>query len=323
MRVDTNITFMARPMQESGQDGKEKDGRAAGKSGNQTVFAGDMQGDFSLQGRIRQKRERAQKRAMKVVNDAWNGDRKIEDEINASKERIKAYREEKKELGAEIHRVQDEMDGLREKYGVETDSKEERDLQFLKRVQERSLPGGEPLSDEEKERVEELREKGLTEYQDRVMELNRSLLSLRAVFVAGDKRIEEENDLIRKIREERRKVHPMLDAREQAEEILDAAEEEITGMVVDDAKEHLDEESEKREEQAEEIREEKEKQEEILEKREERQEVLEELMEELPVDKMVDMEQTLAEVKRQIQNILNEMTLVTEDIKGSQVDASV
>jgi len=327
MRVDTNLTFMARQAKENRQAEKEKDGRAAGKNGSQTVFIGSLQGDYSLQGRIQQKRERAQKRAMKIVNEAWNGDREIEDQIGGLKKRINEIRGEWKAASDEVHRIRGEMEELREAYGVEADSREEKDLELLKRAQAQGRPNVAELSGEEREQVEALKENGLTEYQSRVLELNKSLLGYQAEVGRGKGEIVEANEKIRRIREERRKIHPILDAREQAEEILDAAEEEITGMVADDAKEHLDEEKEKREEQAEEIREEKEKQEEIEEKREEKQEerdeTLEELMGDLPMDKMMDMDQTLSEVKRQIQNVLNEMTLVTEDIKGSQVDASV
>lgn len=318
MRVDTNLTFMARATQE--KEGAEKE--KSNKSGTQTIFAGSLQGDFSLQGRIQQKRERAQKRAMKVVNDAWNVDRKIDDEIDEVKAHIKELQQEKKAAGAEAYEARQEMERLRESYGVEQDSQEQKDLEILKKARAAECQDW-SLSDEEKEYVNEVKEKGLTEYQERALDVYKVVLGKQSYISALSKQIAGENEVIRGIRQERRKIHPMVDAQEQAEDIIDAAEEEIVGMVVEDAKEHLDEEKEEREEQAEEIREEKEKQEEILDKREEKEDALEELMEELPVDKMLDIDQTMSEVKRQIQNILNELNLVTEDIKGSQVDASL
>ena len=79
----------------------------------------------------------------------------------------------------------------------------------------------------------------------------------------------------------------------------------------------------RRQEEAAEIKEEKEKQEEILEKRKEKEDGLDELMEDMSVSQMTNADQTLSEVKRQIQNIVNEMNLVVEDIKGAQVDTSL
>ena len=132
-----------------------------------------------------------------------------------------------------------------------------------------------------------------------------------------------ENASVRGIREERRKVHTMTDAQEDAEDVMEAAGDEIIGMVIDDAKEKLEEEKEEREEQAEEIKEEKEKQEELVEERKEREDEVEELIEDLPLDQMSDMDKAMSEMKQKINNILNEMTLVTEDIKGAQVDTSI
>ena len=41
------------------------------------------------------------------------------------------------------------------------------------------------------------------------------------------------------------------------------------------------------------------------------------------MDKMADMDKAMSEMKQQIQNVLNQMNLVAEDVKGAQVDTSV
>ena len=64
----------------------------------------------------------------------------------------------------------------------------------------------------------------------------------------------------------------------------------------------------------------KEEQEEIQEKRDERQEELEELIDHMPVKEMTDLNQTLEEVKQQVQKVLNNVNLIEEDIKGAKVD---
>ena len=244
MKVENRIHVLAGAVQER-EDAKELAERKSGggKTGDCTIFAGNMQGDFALQTRIQQRKEQAQRQAMKVVSDAWDGERKIDDEIDTRKEHIKELQQDKKEEGADQLQI--------------------------------------------------------------------------------DKQIIEENAIIRGIREEKRKTHPMVEAQETADDIIEASQDDVINMVMQDAKTHLDEEQEKREEEAEKIEEEREEQEELLEERKEEEEELEDLIKDMPVDKAAELENVTAEVKRQINNMLSEMGLAVEDIKGSQVDMQI
>ncbi len=244
MKVENRIHVLAGAVQER-EDAKELAERKSGggKAGDCTIFAGNLQGDFALQTRIQQRKEQAQRQAMKVVSDAWDGERKIDDEIDTRKEHIKELQQDKKEEGADQLQI--------------------------------------------------------------------------------DKQIIEENAIIRGIREEKRKTHSMVDAQETADDIIEASQDDVINMVMQDAKTHLDEEQEKREEEAEKIEEEREEQEELLEERKEEEEELEDLIKDMPVDKAAELENVTAEVKRQINNMLSEMGLAVEDIKGSQVDMKI
>lgn len=319
MKIENNITVMSKMAQENDHAEQIK----SNKSG-QTIFAGDLQGDFQLQDRIRQKKEKAQKQAMKIVDDAWNSDRKIYKDIDQSNAHARELRQENGEMCAEQNALAERMEQLRQSYGVQSDSEEQKELELLKKQQAamNGFSSGE-LTEEERQQLSEISMKERTEYQRRVLELNKLSLSYEESLSRNTREIVEENAMVRGIREERRKVHTMEDAQEQAEDVMEAAKDEIIGMVIDDAKEKLDEDKEVREEEAEEIKEEKEKQEEILEERKDRNDELEELIEELPLDKMTDMDKSMSEMKQQIQNVLNQMNLVTEDIKGAQVDTSV
>ena len=77
-------------------------------------------------------------------------------------------------------------------------------------------------------------------------------------------------------------------------------------MVVEDAKEHVDEETAEREEQAEKLEAER-----------------EELLEEMPVEEMLSLERTKADVQKEVQQIVDKMKLVAEDIKGAVVDRTL
>ena len=132
-----------------------------------------------------------------------------------------------------------------------------------------------------------------------------------------------DDSVIRGTRRERLKTAPMLKATAQAEEILDAAKEEVTGMILEEARDHLEEEQEKREEEAQAIEEKKEEQEELVKERQEHKEELEKLAESVPVEEMIQMDQVKNSLQQEIQDILNKMNLMAEDIKGTMVDTGV
>lgn len=257
MKLQNNITVFTKDTQQRARmqntDGADKAEKGGQNEKNKTFYAGNFLVEFPLKDRIEQRKAQAQERAMKIVNDAWEGDRKLDREIEERRERIQELKEENQEM-LEIFGPED-----------------------------------------------------------------------AGVFIGPNlKAIAEESQIISGIKKERLKYHNMVDAQEQAEDVVESSRDDIIGMVMEEAKDHVDEEQKKREEQAEAIQEKKEEQEEILEKREEKEEELEKLMEEMPTEQSVDnIDQTMAEVKRQVQKVLNEVNLMEEDIKGSRVDIEV
>lgn len=107
----------------------------------------------------------------------------------------------------------------------------------------------------------------------------------------------------------------MLKAQDAAEDVLEAASDEILGMLMEEAKDHIDEEQEKREEQAEKIAEKKEEQEEQLEKSKEQNDELEEVTEAIR-----EASEDGADVQKELDDILNKLKLLKEDLKGAKVD---
>lgn len=318
MRLQNNITVFTgdtqnnAQVQQAGQ--KAAGSREQGK--NKTFYAGNFLTEFPLQDRIAQRKAQAQERAMKIVGDAWDADRQIDDEIRQRRDHIRELQEDNKDALENLKEFREMEDTLREGYGVTSDSREQQDLELLKRSKEM---GFKP-TEEEKERLEAIRERGLTDYQTRALELDKTASYYRRIVADNNRAAAEEKDVIKGIRAERNKYHPMTDAQAQAEDVLQAARDEVIGMVAEEAKEHLDEEQEKREEQAEAIEEKRQEQEEILEKREEREEELENLVEDMPVEEMTNLNQAVEDVKQQIQKVLNNVNLLEEDIKGAQVD---
>lgn len=115
---------------------------------------------------------------------------------------------------------------------------------------------------------------------------------------------------------ERLKSSPMAEAKEQAQDILEAASEEIVGMLMQEAKDHIDEEQEKREEKAEEIAEKRAEEEERLEKSEEKKEENEAMVEAIREFGKEDLQQ-------EINEMLDKLKLIEEDIKGAAVDTKL
>ncbi len=295
-----------------------------GKKNQKSVFAGELNG---IQDNILVKQQKARKEALKVVTDTWSGDKKIDNGLKERRERIKSLQEEvgnaKKEL-ADIARQQED---LQERYGIDADSAEQKDLELLLKSREAGRNPEVSLTKEERERLAGLAGQELTEYQSRVLELDSYGDYHRAIIAEDEKQIEIENKIIRDTKLERLKKDPMQGAQKQAEAIEEAAGKEILGMLAEEGKEHVDKEQEEKEEQAEEAKEKKDEQEELLAKRkDEREEAkkrAEALAESLPTEQLLSLDKIQEDINREIQNIVDKMKLIEEDIKGAAVDQTL
>lgn len=310
MNVQNNITVFSGDTRNNAQaEWANKEATESYDKKSKTIYAGDFLKEFPLREKIQQKKAEAQQRALKIVGDAWDMDKKIDDEIKVREEESKVLREDNQEALENLKDVNQRMEELRDAFGISPDSEEQQELERI--IQRRKSP---TLSLEEEE---------LTEYQKRALALDDEATFYRKQIAANNGKVLENSETVKAIRKERIKSHTMVDAQKEAEEVMDAARDTAVGLVMEEAKEHLDEEQEKREEQAEAIEEKKKEQEEIQEKRDEREKELEELIKDMPVEEAASLDQTMEEVKQQIQKVLNEVNLAAEDIKGAKVDASV
>lgn len=288
-----------------------------------TVYAGTLNQNFDP---IAQKKKQAQKQAMKIIGDAWAGDQKIDDDLEERRNKIAELRSAAKEASGELKNIEDGRAALRESYGVAEDSQEEQDLKLLEKEIDAGTPGKQVfLSPEEKERIKQIKANGLTEYQTRSLEMKEAGVYYEKQIYDCNTEIETENAVIRGIKLERLKSNPMGKAQDQAEDIMEAARQEIIGMLVDEAKEHIDEEMEEKKEAAEKKAEEKEELEEKLEKTKEKKEEQEELTEDIleATEQLTELTGQQTDVQKEIQNMMDKMKLLEEDIKGAAVDESV
>lgn len=295
--------------------------RAAERAGRKTlqqnrrkhIFAGDLKLQPDI---IAQRKQRAQKKALKLIGDAWGGDRKIDQNIMDINDKIAQLNDEKKENLGIIAEGEAQKEALRQQYGVSADSQEQKDLELLekaadalrdpinvqlteeewkrvyeleswsyseddlkllqKKAESEDPQSGVQLTGEEMAKVEELEKHKLTEYQERCLRID----GFQRTYEIRNDQIDDElrgyYSTIRAIKNERLKYHEMVNAQKKADAVMEAAGREIVGLLVDEAKEHVEEELEKPREEAREKAEEKAAEEEKLEERKEKQEELEE-----------------------------------------------
>ncbi len=321
MKIERSQTIFAgentRTQRSQGQQEKQD---KKGSSGS--ISAKDLN---IPQDNILQKKKEAQQKALKVVTDAWNGDKKIDADVASRMEKIAALEKERGAAKKEMAAYEAEKETIRESYGVEADSEEQKDLELLLKQRQAKRPGsGVTLTEEEEERLKELDKQERTEYQSQILEMDKSKDYYRDVIEDSEKELKLEKAIVRGIALERLKKAPMVGAKKEADAILENANKEVIGMLMDEAKDYIDEEQEEKEEQAEEIKEKEEAEEKLLEKRkgekEEAKERAEELADSMPLQEFLELGQARSDVQKEVQDIVNNMKLVAEDIKGAMVD---
>lgn len=289
---------------------------------NKGIFAGN--GNLNtFENNLLQKKKAAQEKAMKVIGDAFNADKKIDEDLQARRDKIASLRQDNHDAREQLKELTRQQETLQKEYGVSADSQEQKDLELLRKKKDMLSGKGEGLTEEEWKRVAELQGEGLTEYQQRQLELDDQKKYYEDRIKENEQEILVENAVIRGTAQERLKYAPMADAKKQAEDIRKAAGQEVIHMVLEEGKEHIDEEQEKREEQAKIQEERRKEQEEFIEAQKEKREEGEAIIEDMPMEEMLSLSKTRTDVQKEVQNIIDKMKLVAEDMKGSVVDQNL
>lgn len=375
--IQVSSSARARAQERAGRNGQEEQKR-------NTIFMGDLN---VKKDPITQRKQYAQQKALKMVGDAWDVDRKIDQNIQDIRDKLRQLEDEYVENLGYIAEGEAQKEQLRQQYNVAPDSQEQKDLELLqKKADYMRHPDEVTLTEEErarlkeisgrppetKEEVELLQRKAdaekfgleaewteeeeallkemegvpLTEYQERCLKID----GYQKIYETRNDVIKDQiaayNGSIRATRLERLKFREMEKAQKKAEEVMEAAGKEIIGMLMEEAKDHVDEEMEETKEEAEEKAEEEASQEEKIEERKEdtaeleqrideahrENEAREELRREAEERSREDavllgdiMEAgmgtgSLSDVKFDVKNMLHKMKLLEEDLKGSIVD---
>ncbi|MGN0342670.1 MAG: hypothetical protein ACI4DO_07740 [Roseburia sp.] len=275
---------------------------------------------------IAAKRQQAQKKAMKIIGDAFDGERKIDDDLKARREKVDALSKEIGENKKALMDLEDDRATLREQYEVDPDSQEEKDLELLAKEVESNFEGsGIILSYEERVQIAKIKEAGLTEYQQRSLEMKAHEEPYATALADVEKERNTENAIIKGVALERLKSDPMVKAGKQADEVLEAAGREILGMLMEEGKDHIDESQEEKKEQAEKQAEKQEELQERIdaakEKKKEQEEFTEEILE--ATEKLASSANQISDAQQEVKDMMSKMKLIELDIKGAAVDSEI
>ena len=321
------------------QADKTEDGKST-KKDKSKVFAGDLN---LIDDPVTKKRKEAQQKALKVVKDAWDIDRSIDEDIRERRDHYDKMKTLYSEAQDEVLKINDQKKALREQHMVEPDSQEQKDLELLEKRQVcMSGKFNIELTEEEWKRCEEIDKAGLTNYQEQALELNKRSIHFREELKEAQKVMKEDVAKIKAIRLERLKSDPMVEAEKNADQIMENASKEIIGLLKQEAIDNMDEKQQEAEEKAKDTKEEKKEEEKKLEEQKlerEKQEAM--MMQTKEAARKVRAQQkrveasdvdmgeivTLARDYRQPENvsqtlneIKNNMKLLEADLKGIQVD---
>ena len=285
----------------------------AGQGNRKSFFAGNSN---LVDDPIAEKRKEAQEKAWKVVSDAWDADKAIDKSIEDRQNHYNEMVEIVKEAQSHLKDINAQVDTLKEEYGV----------------------------------TEEMTFKDWPdEYKQRYLELNKQVSAFKKEIYDAQKYMKDDIADIKAIAQERLKSDPMLDAQKTADTIEAAANEEIIGMAMEEAKDHIDEKMEEVQEEVEEKAEEEEAKEEKLELQREIRELQKAIAEgtkeavaeaaaeaearrhendtlDLPLDELMKLTQMNTETdkaQKTLDEIKYSMNLLEADLKGIEIDEEI
>ncbi len=274
-----------------------------------TFFTGNMNNQNDP---IAEKRMEAQKKAMKVVGDAWNTDKAIDKSIEERRNHYQEMLALKNEAQSQINDINNQIDALEKEYGI-TDEMKSKDWP--------------------------------SEFKQAYSDLKEPLGELNKQINDADKAMKDDVADIRAITIERLKSNPMLDAQKTADAIHAATDEEIIGMVMQEAKDNIEEKMEEAQEKAEEDAEKKEVEEEKLEDIKEMKAMQEAMIArtkeavekaearheennapDIPLEDLMKLAQVNTETgkaQKALKDIKNSMSLLEADLTGIEVNEEV
>ena len=296
-----------------------------------SIFVGGQDGKCPLAGNslIEQRKKMAGKQAMKLISDAFSKNIKSQESIDNLRE-LKAQRlDELKDINKSMADIESQKEALMKEYGVTEDSDEMKELELLKKYQNNRMGilTGE-FTDEEIEKLKSMQGTNRSEFQARYLELNDAYNQYQKDAGQIEDEIRSLSGDIELQKNELNASRDMEKAQDAAESIMDAASKETIGLMIQDAKEHVDETAEEEKEKAEKVKEKEEELQERIDKTKERNEeqknIIEESAEADKLDQSISVKSqdtsAVSQAQKSIDKILKDNNLISDDIKGIEID---
>ncbi len=299
------------------------------KNNGNTIFTGDLGQKLGTNSVIQQKRQNAQKQAIKLIGDAWDKDQKAVSNIDDMKQQKTDKLSEIQESLFYLEGIKKTKSNLQEEYAVDPDSMEQRDLELLEKYQNHlNGSASEKFTKEEIKRLSELQHIPRTEYQKKALELNGIAGEIHNKIYEAKQKYDGLSASIEDAILQQSKSQDMIKANNASDEIMEAAGNEILGILVEEVKENTDEKLEEDLEEANETAEQQEEREKRIEDAKENREEQEKLIkndmdaEQLEIDINIQKKASdyKSEAQKKIRTILKENNLIDEDLKGIEID---
>lgn len=306
--------------------------KAAENKKNHGVVKSVNAGGFianSRESKLEMRKNNAKKQALKLITDAWKKDQtsaKSMEDMQGLKDKKQA---ELNDIKSKLKDIENGKEALREEYGVDSQSQEQKDLELLEKYQN-NITGSsyDKFSEEEIRRLKELQHTPLTDYQKKVLSLNNAKSEISLEAEKKQYEIQALTESISDVSIDRLKSREMLDANDAADQIMDASNKEILGMLIQEGKENIDDKIEEEKEKAEKAEEKKAEQDERVEKAKEKRKEQEEMIEGEQDARQLEQDMSLQkqsvsqmdEAQKSLQKILKENHLINEDLKGIEID---
>ena len=322
-----SLTIQAPHANMNGYEIGSDETRKNGVSDKGTVYAGDLQFAQSTNNAVNDKKQSAQKQAMKLIRDAWDSDNKAVSQRDQMAQQKEEKLKEVRACDEELKQVRESKEIARQSYGVDSDS--QKDLELLEKYQDyQKGVQTDDFSKEEIDRLKELQNTPLTDYQTRALQLNAQRDVILNKKDRAQRNVTSLTEAAADAKLDQLKSQDMQKAQDAADELLDASDKDAFGMLIQDAVDHIDEKQEEEKEKAEEAQEKRDEQQEKIDEKKEEKQQQEKMIEgsveadRLEADVTVDQTGTskLEEAQQHIQTILKKNNLVNEDLKGIKID---
>lgn len=281
---------------------KEKSEKDSREKKNKNIING---AELNLNASATEKKIAKERQAMKLKLNQMLSDDEYNQEMKSHLEREAKLKQDSLDTQKEIQAVEDVKVMVKEAYGVEDDSEEQKTLQEIEALKEKQKT--QVLTDEEWERLHKTDD--LTDYQKLMLEYDDALDELKKRAENSERLAQAHGNAVEGMKQALLQVHPMVDASKQANEIIKEALKEEQSTLMEEMKETYDQKTEEAKKEAEEAKEKNEK----LHNTSEETKTGKEMQAILEASTEVDLQN----------NLKKSNVLLEEDLKGIEVDESV